>query len=141
MHVCPSSRLQWTYKSITRMTACAWHLQLSELIFGQMPCLNSYSRFCAKLIFYCLDLSAFFLKCCSIPIACFCCMIRKYESNEKTEEQCASISEVLPSVFLFLISQMCSPKVFQKWMDGWYLFCQETPHLVEYLHFLHQEDV
>lgn len=45
-------------------------------------------------------------------------MIRKYESNEKTEEQCASISEVLPSVFLFLISQMCSPKVFQKWMDG-----------------------
>lgn len=56
-------------------------------------------------------------------------MIRNYESNEKTEEQCASISEVLPSVFLFLISQMCSRKVFQKWMDGWYLFCQEGLHI------------
>lgn len=56
-------------------------------------------------------------------------MIRNYESNEKTEEQCASISEVLPSVFLFLISQMCSQKVFQKWMDGWYLFCQEGLHI------------
>lgn len=45
------------------------------------------------------------------------------------EEQWASVSEVLTSVFLFLISQMCSPKVFQKWMDGWYLFCQEWLHI------------
>lgn len=62
-------------------------------------------------------------------LPCFCCMIRNYESNEKTEKQCASVSEVLPSVFLILISQMCSPKVFQKWRDGWYRFCQEGLHI------------